>query len=161
MMQCECTIPEGGFCERHGIYKIPEWVRLCHMRADYRKAWDEGRGPGQPRTTVDIKRGGPGTELKKIIAWWQKRFPWFDLSPRKGCQCEATATWMDRLGPDGCEKKMDILLDKLEAEAKKRKFRVPFRRTVAKMLVKQAIRRARVTPRSGEVHTVSRSVSFR
>jgi hypothetical protein len=143
MMRCECTIPEGGFCERHGIYKSPGWVRLCNTRADYRKAWDEGRGPGQPRTTVDQKRGGPGTELKRIIAAWQKRFKWFDLSPRKGCQCEAMATWMDRLGPDGCEKNIDKILDKLEEEARKRKLTVPFRRLMAKKMVRRAIRLSR------------------
>lgn len=42
-----CPIPQGGTCQRHGVRKTPQWVRLCLTRPDYFAAWEEGRGPGQ------------------------------------------------------------------------------------------------------------------
>jgi len=50
---------------------------------------------------------------------------------------------MDQLGPDGCEKNMDKILDKLEFEARQRNLSIPFQRYFAKKLVRQAIRRSR------------------
>jgi len=50
---------------------------------------------------------------------------------------------MDGLGPDGCETHLDAIVDRLEAEATKRKITFPFRRAAAKKLVRWAIRRAR------------------
>lgn len=47
MSECECPI--AGWCDRHGISKSTAWHRLCQTRDSYRKAWDDGRGPGQPR----------------------------------------------------------------------------------------------------------------
>lgn len=151
-MNCYCPpLPEGQmlfWCERHKCNKTAHWRDLCLTRADYRRLWDEGRGPGQEdHPSVDGKdkehSSGPGGELKKIIAGWQRLFPWFDLSPHQGCSCNETAKWMDQLGPRGCEKQMDVILDKLEAEAKKRKLSIPFQRFWAARMVRQAIRRAR------------------
>jgi hypothetical protein len=87
----------------------------------------------------------PGNELKRIIAGWQKIFPWFNLKPTDSCNCDETATWMNRIGPDGCEQNLDLILDKLETEAKKRNLSIPFQRFWAKRMVKQAIRRARLS----------------
>ena len=125
---------------------------LCRTHEEYRMAWREGAGPGQfaecppapkDRPRRKPKTPGPGTELKQIIAAWQRRFPWFDLSPRKGCGCTDTALKMDRWGSDKCERNMDRIVRRLEVEATKRNLTVPFRKKMARRMVKQAIRRAR------------------
>lgn len=43
------------WCETHQCWKTRHWQKLCQTRADYRKAWDEGRGPGQTRDDVPGK----------------------------------------------------------------------------------------------------------
>ena len=91
------------------------------------------------RTTSD----GPGTHLSRLIARFQRVLPWLDMQPHEGCGCNDTARWMDQLGPDGCEAKLDVIVDRLEEEASKRKITFPFRRAAAKKLVRLAIRRAR------------------
>lgn len=80
-MTCECAIPNGGYCERHGIHKSARWVELCHTRPVYRTAWDDGHGPGQhkdvqPAQAPIIKStrtgcGGCGKNLPTIakMAW--------------------------------------------------------------------------------------------
>lgn len=50
---------------------------------------------------------------------------------------------MDAWGPDGCETHLEKIVDHLEREAKKRKLPIPFRRTLARLLVRRAIRKAR------------------
>lgn len=54
MPDCSCnSVPDGEkriWCERHQCWKTRNWVKLCQTREDYRKAWDEGRGPGQVKT---------------------------------------------------------------------------------------------------------------
>lgn len=109
-------------------------------------AWEEERGPGQvsgDKVSGDARRGGPGTELKHMIERYQRMLPWWDMQPRKGCGCDNTARWMNRIGPDGCEQKLDLIVNRLEDEAKRRKITFPFRRMAAKKLVRWAIRRAR------------------
>lgn len=49
MTDCDCKIPGGGHCPRHGIRKSAHWVALCQRRGDYWEAWEAGRGPGQPQ----------------------------------------------------------------------------------------------------------------
>ena len=59
------------WCERHQCWKTRNWVKLCQTRADYRKAWDEGRGPGQVKGATPgkttIKRE-PNNEPAKYLA---------------------------------------------------------------------------------------------
>jgi hypothetical protein len=56
---CECDRPTGEaftfFCARHRCQKTRRWWELCRTRADYFRAWEEGRGPGQkpPPPTQD------------------------------------------------------------------------------------------------------------
>lgn len=80
--------------------------------------------------------GGPGTELKKILAKW----PW-KIVPTKNCSCNARAKMMDskeRQEPGWCLKNIDIIVGWLREEANKRK--LPFLNFVGKLLVKRAIR---------------------
>lgn len=86
---------------------------------------------------------GPGVELEALIARCQRFLPWWNMRPEEGCGCEATARWMDCLGPDGCEAHLEEIVDRLEAEAARREISFPFRRTIAAKMVRGAIRRAR------------------
>lgn len=145
--ECQCPLQPGDksiMCPRHGIKKYRRQVELCQQRGKYWLAWEADGGALAATRARQKPHGGPGTELKAIIARWQRRLPWFDLSPRQGCDCANTARMMDRWGCDRCSEKIGEILDKLEAEAVKRHLTVPFRRTIARSMVKLAIRRARL-----------------
>jgi len=99
--------------------------------------------PAAGASIVRNKCGLPGTELKKIIARFQRFLPWIDLSGNRSCGCEDTAQWMDFAGCNVCQENVEHIVDKLESEAKKRGITVPFRRAAAKVLVTRSIRKAR------------------
>ena len=48
---CPCELPTSGvrgfWCDRLGVKMTPHWCHLYQTRENYRRAWDEGRGPGQ------------------------------------------------------------------------------------------------------------------
>lgn len=52
MPECPCPEPPAGetrfWCERHRCWKTRHWRTLCQTRPEYRQAWEDGRGPGQP-----------------------------------------------------------------------------------------------------------------
>jgi len=129
--QCQCNIPDGGWCEPHQVNKTAHYVELCRTKPRYRKAWDECRGPRQD--FINYKVGGPGSELTQL-------FSKFNIAPG-GCHCKSHSLQMDRWGPDKCLEKMDTILGWLEQEAKKRN--LPFVRVAAKVMVKLACWRAR------------------
>lgn len=131
----------------HNTVKLPwdgqpesafaSWRKLYETNEKYRALWDEGRGPGQaqpPGTKKRAKPGGPGTELTKM-------FRPIRVFVRKGCNCKGRAAEMDRRGCDWCEKHLDVIVGWLRQEAEASK--LPFNRSLAEMLVKRAIRRAR------------------
>lgn len=139
--QCHCE-PSGYpfYCERHKVKKTAHWVRLCQTRPDYFQAWEDGRGPGQVHASLpkaeSPRRGCPGTELKRILLG-------FGIKAASGCNCAGMARQMDGWGPGGCEKRLETIVDHLEKEAKRRRLPIPFRRTLARLLVRRAIRLAR------------------
>jgi hypothetical protein len=47
------------------------------------------------------------------------------MQPHKGCGCDDTARWMDQLGADGCEQKLDLIVNRLEDEAANAENHVP------------------------------------
>jgi hypothetical protein len=69
MTECECAEP--GWCERHKMMKPAHWHHLCQTRENYRLAWDEGRGPGQLKSTGEALQQdashGPGRMLAKML----------------------------------------------------------------------------------------------
>jgi len=140
---CQCD-PDAYpiWCERHQVHKTAGWVRLCRSDDAYWRAWEEGWGPGQrseatERRAVPARHaGGPGTELKRILLA-------FGIKAASGCNCAGMARQMDGWGPGGCEKRLEKIVDHLEKEAKRRKLPIPFRRTLARLLVRRAIRLAR------------------
>jgi hypothetical protein len=80
---------------------------------------------------------GPGTELKALL----KRV---GITASPGCSCNTRAKLMDAnelKEPGWCENNLETICDWLQEEATKRK--LPFVRMAAKILVRQAIRRAR------------------
>lgn len=80
--------------------------------------------------------GGPGTELKRLLAGW----PLY-ITAAPNCPCNAYSRMMDGWGADGCEARMQEILDWLESQARSRK--LLFARIAAEQVVRLAIRRAR------------------
>lgn len=80
------------------------------------------------------KKGGPGTELKKLLSIIR-------IKPSPSCSCNKKAELMDEWGPEVCEKQIDLIVSWLRDEAKIR--RLPFVESLAKLLVKRAIKNAR------------------
>lgn len=78
---------------------------------------------------------GPGTELKKLIAK-------FGITASPDCSCNARARTMDERGNEWCEANLDEIVGWLREEAGKRG--LPFVDMAGRMLVKQAIRNARL-----------------
>lgn len=149
--QCDCPLGDSDrfiICPRHGIKKYRRQVELCRKRGKYWRAFEagwkrDGSEPAPVKKPREPAVPGPGSNLRAIIAGWQARLPWFDLTEYPGCKCGETAKLMDQWGPDGCEANMDTLLDRLETEAQKRHISVPFRRTVARAMVNRAIQQTR------------------
>lgn len=88
-----------------------------------------------PATTRPAIAGGPGTELKKLLAA-------FGIVASPACSCNAMAARMDALGADGSEAIMDEVLAVMRREAERRG--LPFIQAAARLLVKKAIRKARI-----------------
>lgn len=124
MPDCSCnSFPDGEkriWCQRHQVWKTRHWVELCQTRADYRRAWDEGRGPGQvkgaPPGKTTIKRTprakNVGDHMKDVISELK-------IHPKRGCGCDALANSMNCLGPFGCKANRDKLVEKLKTNAKR------------------------------------------
>ena len=84
-----------------------------------------------------INRSGPGTELKKLLSK-------IGISADVGCKCRKRAIYMDHAEikePGWCEKNIDTIVGWLEEEAKKRG--LPFIKTIARMIVKRAIKNSK------------------
>jgi len=82
--------------------------------------------------------GGPGTELKKLLAGWP-----FYITASPDCSCNRVAAEMDAWGPDECEKpeRQDYILAAMRENAEKRG--LPFLDAAGRFLIKRAIHNAR------------------
>lgn len=78
--------------------------------------------------------GGPGTELKKLLAK-------IGLKETPGCKCKSRAAEMDRRGPDWCEAHVETIVAWMAEEAARR--RLPFIHSLGVILTRLAIRRFR------------------
>ncbi len=110
--------------------------RLGRPTAELKTLLDNYRPESTPTITFRIGdyRPGPGSELKKMLAWFAR--------PNSSCDCESHAETMNDWGADGCRENIDTILDWLMEEAQER--RLPhgrFTRIVARSLVDTAIRR--------------------
>jgi hypothetical protein len=83
--------------------------------------------------------GGPGTELKKLLAGWP-----FYLTSTPDCACNARAAEMDRREQEAhgwCGDNIDTIVGWLREQAQARG--LPFLDAAGRMLVRRAIRNAR------------------
>lgn len=80
--------------------------------------------------------GGPGTELKKLLAA-------VGIHATEGCSCNAIAAQMDAWGSDECEKpeRMEWVLAGMRVNAASRG--IPFVDLAARLLIRRAIHNAR------------------
>lgn len=86
-----------------------------------------------PRT-LEEDPDGPGSILSGMIST-------MGIKSTPNCSCRRHAIQMNTEGPDWCDNNMDTILSWLEEESSKRK--LPFVRTVAKMMVSRAISKSR------------------
>lgn len=87
-------------------------VYLCEHNDDYWEKW-ESEKEGKPVEEQPTKRrkGGPGTELKKLIAAKGYQIK------SQGCGCSDRAKQMDRWGTARCREKMEKIVKWLEESA--------------------------------------------
>lgn len=83
-------------------------------------------------------QGGPGTELKKLLAGWP-----FYITSSPDCSCNRVAAEMDQWGADVCEEpeKQDYILAAMRENAEKRG--LPFLDAAGRLLIRRAIKNAR------------------
>lgn len=131
-----------AFCEWD--YREPEVLQCIHCS---RKIFTSSR---QVRTFCPVNPGnrpvmvaaeqpgldGPGSHLKAMLAGWP-----FYITAVPGCPCNEHAAKMDAWGPDGCEQRIDEIVEWLQLEATRRG--LPFSAFAAKLLVRRAIAKAR------------------
>ena len=110
--------------------------RLGKSTAELKKLLDNYK-PDAPQAVsfrINDYRPGPGSELKKLLAWFAR--------PSDACQCETRADTMNDWGVEGCRENLDTILDWLMEEAQLRKLpHGRFTRAIARSLVLTAIRR--------------------
>lgn len=129
------------------IDKLSKWSRPNQEKEDLVAAvvsWASRQKPiSSPVSKEQIKLahymwgfnfGRPGSHLKILLSK-------FGIKATANCSCNQKAMYMDAKGPDWCEKNIDLIVKWLEQEARKR--RLPFLKSVGKILVKKAISNAR------------------
>lgn len=95
---------------------------------------DRPRGSVAP-VAATTRKLGPGGHLKRLLAK-------FGINATEGgCKCNSRAAEMDRHGCEWVEANIDTVVGWLREEAQKRG--LPFVDALAKMLVREAVRRAR------------------
>lgn len=83
---------------------------------------------------LTVELSGPGTELKKLISW-------FPVPKKTGCRsCRSLEIKMNNWGPEKCEQKIGYITRKLHVAAMRRN--IPFSESLAKVLIRKAIRNA-------------------
>lgn len=86
------------------------------------------------KDTLSLYPDGPGTLLHNMLGK-------FGIKPGPACKCMAKANHMNLMGPDWCEKNIDLILYWLREESKSRD--IPFIESLAKILVKRAISKSK------------------
>ena len=71
-----CSCPIAGWCDRHKVKKHKVWHQLCQSHDDYRKAWDKGRGPGQPRKPLTRDQLERKERVKQSVARDDRLLGW-------------------------------------------------------------------------------------
>ena len=89
--------------------------------------------------TLPLEKG-PGTELKKLIAWFGIK-PSIEKKKGRRCRCSEHIQQMNKWGPDKCLKRMDTILRWLKRSAAIAG--VPYVRPAVQIVVRRAINRSR------------------
>lgn len=84
--------------------------------------------------TLEMHPDGPGSILSGMLSS-------LGIKSAPTCSCKRHAIEMNGRGPDWCEENIDKIVGWLEEEAKKRK--LPFIKTMAKMMIQRAISKSR------------------
>lgn len=84
--------------------------------------------------TLETQPNGPGSILSGMLSS-------LGIKSAPTCSCKRRALEMNTRGPDWCEQNIDQIVGWLEEEAKKRK--LPFIKTVAKLMVQRAVSKSR------------------
>ena len=89
-------------------------------------------------TPAAVAAGGPGDELKTLLAGWP-----FYITASPDCSCNQVANQMNAWGPDECERpeRIDEVVAVMRAEAEARG--LPFLDVAGRLLVRRAIANAR------------------
>lgn len=91
-------------------------------------------GAGRKSRGWHSVEGGPGTELKKLLAK-------IGIRPHGDCKCNRRARIMDQRGPDWCKQNLDTIVGWLKEEADER--RLPFVARLGRVIIKRAIYNSR------------------
>lgn len=125
---CECGANPLDPCAACPNGKWGQWM---HCEPDLPPPADQAAGfPQKPSASTP----GAGTCLKRLLAR-------VSILAANRCQCDAHAAQMDALGPDWCERNLDLIVGWLKEEAVRR--HMPFLPSVARLLVRKAIRDSR------------------
>ena len=120
-------------CRQRG-YTLKE-VRACIVREDGDTLTVDETHAAFPRVPRQhATNGGPGTELKKLLAR-------VGITASPTCSCNARARTMDANGCEWCEANIGQIVGWLREEATKRG--LPFVDMAGRVLVKRAISNAR------------------
>lgn len=84
--------------------------------------------------TITLYPDGPGTILHSMLSK-------LGIQTNPNCKCMAKANHMNLMGPDWCERNIDLIVSWLKEESKNRK--LPFIESLAKLLVKRSISKSR------------------
>ena len=84
--------------------------------------------------TLESHPNGPGSILSGMLEA-------LGIKSSPTCSCKRRAILMNKNGPDWCEENLEEILGWLQEESVKRK--LPFVKTVAKMMVQRAIKKSR------------------
>lgn len=129
---CECTIPEGGWCKYHEVSKSAHWVQLCIHRPQYRQAWNAGRGPGQniqkqrDEYLLRPQDNGPGSELRRAMGCSESRRSKVDFGKMNrwgidGCRAriqDIVAVMAERIAEDKATRLVEIAIARSEQKTK-------------------------------------------
>jgi hypothetical protein len=143
--------PGMKFAIKNFIRKNPEWFVAYHTEDQYGFTVLSKLPEDKPETPIRIwslsdnegQPCGTGTELKKLLESW-------GIQSNPTCGCNAKAAEMNAKGPDWCEENIEEIIDFLKAQAESRKLGHLFFRPAVRLLVRQAIKRARKKIANGE-----------
>lgn len=152
-MQCRLINVSGSVfaCRNKGCGRIlkietrkPSSLKFrCKGTSTGRDIDDDLASRAKAIASVDVNgvesTRGPGAEFRKTA----ESFGFTQV----GCACAATEARMNRLGPDGCRREIESLIDEVMANA--RKMAKPMTRGLARHAIEEACRRAELANASG------------